>query len=92
MLQYEELLHNMYTREKITWCITERLNFLESIFREAIDNREITDKFTPEELANNVTGIVMSHILSRRITYHKRTFRQEFMDNIGKWIDLIKIS
>ncbi len=92
MLQYEELLHNIDTRDKISWCITERLAFLEKIFKEAIDKKEIIDTFTPEELANNVTGVMMSHILSRRIMNHKKTFKQEFMENITKWIEIIRIS
>lgn len=90
MLQYEELLHNIDTREKIAWCITERLSFIADLFRMAIDDEEIIDLLTPEELANNVTGIIMSHILSRRITYHKKSFKQEFMDNLYKWFELIK--
>ena len=91
MLQYEELLHNIDTRDKISWCITERVTFLEDLFRDAIESKEIIDKFTAEELAMNVTGLVMSHILSRRITYHKKTFKQEIMSNLQKWFDLIKI-
>ncbi len=89
MLQYEELLHNIDTREKITWCITQRLNFLEDLFRQAIENREIKDVLTPEELSNNMTGAVMAHILSRRIMYHKKTFKQEIMDNLNKWLKLL---
>lgn len=90
MLQYEELLHNIDTREKIAWCITERLNFLEDIFADAIREKEITNQFTPMELANNITGVTMAYILSRRITYHKRTFKQEFMEYVSKWIDMLK--
>ncbi|MBP3622119.1 MAG: TetR/AcrR family transcriptional regulator [Lachnospiraceae bacterium] len=90
MLQYEELLHNIDTRDKITWCITQRLSFLENLFRQAIESKEIKDILTPEELANNTTGITMAHILGRRITYHKKTFKQEFMDNLDKWFKLLK--
>lgn len=90
MLQYEELLHNIDTREKIAWCITERLNFLEDIFSGAIKEKEIVDRFTPKELANNITGVVMAYILSRRITYHKKSFKQEFMDYISKWTEMLK--
>lgn len=91
MLQYEELLHHMDTRDKISWCIIEREKFIEDLFRQAIENKEIIDILTPEELANNATGITMSHILSRRITYHKKSFKQEYMDNLYKWFELIKI-
>jgi hypothetical protein len=73
MLQYEELLHKVETREKISWCISERLNFLSELFKAAIEGHEICDVFTPDELAKNVTGMAMSYILSRRITYHKKT-------------------
>ncbi len=90
MLQYEELLHNIDVREKIAWCITERQSFIADLFEAAIAANEITDVFTPDELANNVTGVLMSHILSRRIVYHKKTFRQELMSNIDKWFELLK--
>ncbi len=90
MLQYEELLHNIDTREKIAWCISERATFIEDLFRKAIENGEIIDLFSPEELATNVSGMIMSHILDRRITYHKKSFKQEFMGNITKYFDLLK--
>lgn len=91
MLQYEELLHNIDTREKISRCISDRLMFLEELFSAAISDKEISDRLTPQELANNTTGVMMSHILSRRIVYHKRSFKQEFMDNINKWLEIIKL-
>ncbi len=90
MLQYEELLHNVDTREKIAWCISERASFIEDLFRKAIESGEIVDTFTPEELATDVTGMIMSHILNRRITYHKNSFKKDFMGNIIKWFDMLK--
>lgn len=92
MLQYEELLHNIDTREKIAWCISERLSFLEELFRKSIEAGEIKNILTPEELASNVTGMVMAHILSRRIVYHSRSFKSEFMSNLYKWFELLKVS
>lgn len=92
MLQYEELLHNVNTRDKISLCITQRRNFVEELFRKAIEEGEIVDTFTPYELANNATGMLTTHILDRRITYHKKTFKQEFMENLDKWLDLLKCS
>ena len=91
MLQYEELLHNIDTRDKIAWCITERLNFITGLFEKAIEAGEIIDILTPDELACNVTGLLMSHILSRRITYHKKTFKKEIMENIYKWFKLLRV-
>lgn len=90
MLQYEELLHNMDTREKIAWCITERLKFIGGLFKGAMDSGEITKHFTPTELANSVTGVAMAFILGRRIDYHKETFKQEYMQYMTKWIDMLK--
>lgn len=90
MLQYEELLHNIDTREKIAWCIQERHEFMADLFKKAIEDDEIIDLFTPDQLATNVTGVTMSHVLSRRIQYHKKTFRQELMDNLDKWFDILK--
>ena len=91
MLQYEELLHNMDTREKIACCRTERLSFLAGLFQGAMDAGEIVDSFSADVLANNVTGMAMSHILERRISYHKKSFKEEYMDNIHKWMDLLRI-
>lgn len=90
MLQYEELLHNADVRDKIAWVIMERMSFIEDIFRDAIAAGEIECDLTPLELANNVTGIMMSHILSRRIEYHKKSFKEEYINNIWKWMELIK--
>lgn len=90
MLQYEELLHNIDVREKIAWCITERQSFIADLFEKAIKDDEIIDMFTPDQLATNLTGVIMSHILNRRIVYHKKTFRQDLMSNIDKWFELLK--
>ena len=92
MLQYEELLHNINTRDKISLCITQRRQFVEDMFKGAIKEGEIIKTFTPEELANNATGMLMTHILDRRITYHKKTFKQKFIENLDKWLDLLIIS
>ena len=91
MLQYEELLHVVDTREKIAWCITERLTFLEGLFQAAMDAKEIIDTMSASVLANNATGMAMCHILERRISYHKKSFKDEYMDNLKKWMDLLRI-
>ncbi len=91
MLQYEELLHNIDTRERISSCITERIKFIEDLFQNAIDNNEIKGNISASELANNVTGITMSHILVRRIEYHSKSFKQEYMANLEKWFELLKV-
>ena len=91
MLQYEELLPIVETRERIAWCITERLAFLGDLFQKAMDAGEISDVISAPVLANNVTGMAMSHILERRISYHKKSFKEEYMDNIQKWMQLLQI-
>lgn len=91
MLQYEELLHIVETRDRIAWCITERLAFLGDLFQKAMDAGEISDVISAPVLANNVTGMAMSHILERRISYHKKSFKEEYMDNIQKWMQLLQI-
>lgn len=90
MLQYEELLHNVDTREKIAWCITERLSFIEDLFQGAIDAGEIKAVMSATTLANNLTGILMTHILNRRINYHKRSLKEDYVENIERWIGLMK--
>jgi hypothetical protein len=35
--------------------------------------------------------MAMSHILERRISYHKKSFKEEYMDNIQKWMQLLQI-
>lgn len=90
MLQYEELLHNVDTREKIAWCITERLAFIENLFQGAIDAGEICDIMSAATLANNLVGMLMSQILDRRISYHKRSLKEDYVENIEKWISLLK--
>ncbi|MCM1273337.1 MAG: TetR/AcrR family transcriptional regulator [Clostridium sp.] len=92
MLQYEELLHNIYTREKVSKYATDRIRFLEKLFREAALAGEIIDTLTPEELANHVTGLLMAHILNRRIIYNNRSFKNEIMNSFNKWLSLIKVS
>lgn len=91
MLQYEELLHNVETRDHIAWCIMERRKFVLALFQGAIDNKEIKDVFSADELADTLQGIIMAKVLSRRISYHKHTFKQELIANLVKWFDFIKI-
>ena len=81
----------MVAAERIAWCITERLAFLGDLFQKAMDAGEISDVISAPVLANNVTGMAMSHILERRISYHKKSFKEEYMDNIQKWMQLLQI-
>ena len=91
MLQYEELLHNVGTRDHIAWCIMERRKFVLELFQGAIDNKEIRDVFTADELADTLQGIIMAKVLSRRISNRKHTFKHELIANLVKWFEFIKI-
>ena len=91
MLQYEELLHKSETREMIANCIVERVNFLQDLFQKAIDAGEISDVLTPWQLANNVTGMAMAHILARRIKKQKFSFKDGYMDNIRRYLSLVTL-
>ena len=63
---------------------------MESLFEEAQKSEEISKRLTPTELVNCINGMATSHIFSRRIKLHKRTFKQEFMANIEKFLELLK--
>ena len=90
MLQYEELLHISQTREKIAEIMAERCEFLEKLFADGIASGEFTDLFTPEELVSTLHGVMAAYILNRRVLNRKKTFKQEFMEYIDKWIISIK--
>ncbi len=89
MLQYEELLHNSYTRDKIADCIQDRRNFVRSLFEGAISEGEITCDMGADDLTNQLTGMVMVLTLDRRINYHKDTFKEEFRRYMSKWLACI---
>ena len=91
MLQYEELLHNIDTRDKVSTCINERREFVSGLFQGAIDAGEIVGDVSAEELSLDASGMMMSHILKRRVVYHKKTFKEEFMDNMEKWLNVLRI-
>ncbi len=91
MLQYEELLHNIDTRDEVAKCIQERHDFLKELFEGAIKNKEIIDVLTPDELADDVTGIAMIHILNRRITIKKQSFKQELCGHLEKVLKIIRL-
>lgn len=91
MLQYEELLHNVNTRDHISWCIMERRKFVIRLFEDAINNKEIRDVFPPSELADTLQGIIMAKVLTRRITNRRYTFKQELVSILMKWHEFIKI-
>ena len=90
MLNYEELLHNMSTREKVTEGILERKKYVCDLFENAIKNNEIRDDLTGDELSLMVTGIMMQVTLSRRLVYNKNTLQSELNESIDKLLNILK--
>lgn len=67
VLNYEELLHNVNTRDRIAQCIEMRTGFVRKELQIAIDEKEIIDIFTPEELTCILFGTMERDLLNRRI-------------------------
>ncbi|MCR5148067.1 MAG: TetR/AcrR family transcriptional regulator [Eubacterium sp.] len=90
MLQYEELLHNINTRDKVAEGVLERKKFVSQLFEGAIKNSEIKDVMTCDELAMILTGIIMQLTLGRRLIYNKNSFQSEMNRIIDKMMLLLK--
>lgn len=76
VLNYEGLLHNVNTREAISNCIEMRAGFLKKEIQAAIDEKEIVDCFTAEELVFIISGSMERAMLHRRFTYDSREYEQ----------------
>lgn len=76
VLNYEELLHNVNTREAIAHCIKTRTEFVRHHLENAIEEGEIRDDFSPEELTNIFMGSLTRDLLNRRIEYDARSHTQ----------------
>lgn len=90
MLHYEELLHNIYTRELITEGSLKRREFLKEIFEGAIREGEITADCSPDELALFVTGNMIVLTLNRRMVSSRSTFKNDYMNSIRSFIKLCR--
>ncbi len=75
-LNYEELLHNVNTRETIANCLELRNAFLVKELQMAIDEEEIDDTFTADEMACILLGTMMRDLLNRRIQNENRSHDQ----------------
>ena len=76
VLNYEELLHNVNTRESIARCIEMRTGFLKKELQAAIDEKEIIDAFTAEELSCVFFGTMERDLLNRRIQNENKSHEQ----------------
>lgn len=80
-LNYEELLHNVNTREAIAHCIKMRTEFVRQHLKAAMEEGEIRDDFSPEELSNIFMGSLNRDLLNRRIEYDT-TSHTQFADSM----------
>ena len=76
VLNYEELLHNVNTREAIAHCIKMRTEFIRQHLEAAMDEGEIRNDFSPDELSNIFIGSLTRDLLNRRIEYDSRNHTQ----------------
>ena len=91
VLNYEELLHNVNTREAIASCIYTRTSFVRNKLELAMAEGEIIDKFTPEELANLFMGGMVRDLLNRRIVYDRTPHSKVGRGIMNKLASMIRI-
>lgn len=91
VLNYEEFLHNVNTRETIAECIKMRTNFIRKELKSAMEEGEIIDVFTPEELSNLLLGSLDRDLLNRRIQNDSKTHSQVAMATLNKLTGLVRI-
>ena len=90
-MNYEELLHNVNTREEIASSIDMRTSFVRKELKAAMDEKEIIDSFTPEELTNIFFGSIDRDLLNRRIKNENKRHNQVARAMIEKIAELIRI-
>lgn len=90
VLNYEEFLHNVNTRDEIADCLAKRTAFVVKEFELAIKEGEIRDEFSPSELANMVLGTLNRDLLNRRIALDIRSHEQNSTDWLNKFAKMLK--
>lgn len=91
MLQYEELLHLVDTRDIISACILNRNDFVCELYQNALDNKEIRPVFTAKELTLIFNGIMSEVLLERRTKYSKKSIRIEVKEIINRLEKMLKV-
>ena len=89
-LNYEGFLHNVNTREMMASCLKNRKEFILEEFKAALDEGEIRDDFTADELTNMVLGTLNRDLLNRRIIYDNRSHEEISAEWLGKFAELLK--
>lgn len=90
VLNYESFLHNVNTRDKIAHCILERTDFVRRQFAAAIEEGEIIDTFSPEELADIFLGSLNRDLLNRRIRHESKTHHEIAKPMLEKLADMVR--
>ena len=90
VLNFEQLLHNTDTRERIGNCIERRNGFLYELIEAAIRENEINNTFTPDQLKCILMGILSEQILDRRMNLHDQTLKIEVMESVDRILELVK--
>lgn len=91
VLNYEGLLHNVNTREAIATCIKVRTDFLRRELKAAMEEGEIRDDFSPEELANIFYGSLERDLLNRRIEYDTKSHTQVAAATLDKLANMLRL-
>ena len=91
MLQYEEMLHFPSTREIMIEGSTKRREFMQSLFRGAIEAGEIRSDLDPNNLTDLTHGFMHITCLKRRLGVEKGSFRQDMCRFVNKMIEVISI-
>lgn len=89
-LNYEVFLHNVNTRDMMTDCLVRRRDFILDEFQKAIDEEEIKDVFTSEELTDMVLGTLNRDLLNRRLKNDTKSHEQVSSNWLGKLSELLK--
>lgn len=84
ILHYEELLHNVGTRELISQCIEERSRFLTGLIQDGIDAGELRDDMVAADLADALISIMNGMIQSRRVMYREEDFKEQLMKVVNR--------
>ncbi len=91
ILNYEEFLHNVNTREMVTECIKKRTDFVKKELEFAIEEKEIIDTFSAEELSILFFGGFEQNLLNQRVWDDGKEHAHGMASILDKLSDMIKI-
>lgn len=89
MLQYEELLHNISTREIVESGYNNRRKYLVDLFDGAIKANEIKKGYSADSLADLLLGIVHICTFNRRVMNRKRSLKDEIKSSVNAMMKTI---